>query len=148
MKLKLCEDCEQALVEKRRGVIWPYPGPKEEIEPWIHCHHMEDEMKLEFDADEVFVYDALNLTVTAVGKDRGHNKTVSIKFKNLAQVYHFKEMLEFIEEKLESDHVVHDKRKPDPRWPNEPCGTTLKSCPFDKQQHTAYHEAWISGKLK
>ena len=31
------------------------------------------------------------------------------------------------------------------RWPNEPCGTFMSECPFDKKDHEAYHE-FVYGK--
>ena len=98
-------------------------------------------MRLEFDDDEEFLYDALSLTIVAVGKNRGYNPTVAIRFKNLRQALHFKEMLEFIEEKRK------ELFQPNPLWPNEPCGRTLDNCPFDKQQHSAYHDAYVEGKV-
>lgn len=57
-------------------------------------------MKLEFEEDEVFLYNVNNLSIVAVGMTRGHETTIIIKFNSLKQMRHFKEMIELIEEKL------------------------------------------------
>lgn len=56
-------------------------------------------MRVEFKENEVFTYDAENFVVGVHDPGANYSNTVQIKFANLRQVFHFKEMLELILEK-------------------------------------------------
>jgi len=56
-------------------------------------------MILTLEKDEVFLYDADNLTIVVIGMERDHKRLFAIKFDSLNQLSHFGEMIEFIKEK-------------------------------------------------
>ena len=66
-------------------------------------------INIEFDERSVFTYNAENLTVYVWDHRNGWcegpviGQIGKIKFANKAQLYHFMEMLEFIEEDLDCD---------------------------------------------
>lgn len=55
--------------------------------------------KIEFTENEVFTYSAEDLVVGVHSSEFQFAQTMTVKFANPQQVYHFKEMLDFILEK-------------------------------------------------
>jgi hypothetical protein len=60
-------------------------------------------MRIKFDGDEVFTYCASDLTVGVHHPKGNWFGAIDIQFDSPTQVYHFKEMLDFILEKAKED---------------------------------------------